>query len=240
MIFGVVLAGGIGSRMNNGIPKQFINLNGKPIIIRTIEKLLYSKYIDNLIIVVHPDFKNYLNGLLKDFNISKSQIRIVDGGNTRLNSIENSINMITNISVSDDDIVVIHDAVRPFLSKSLIKSSIINAEMYGVCVATVPVTDTIYNVANGYINNFPDRSVLYNGQTPDSFKLSIIKKALNLLTDFDKQNITGTVQVCKKLGIKIKSIDGDLFNIKITTPLDLIIAEGIIRNESIDESSCFK
>lgn len=243
MIFGAILAGGTGSRMaNHGIPKQFIELCGKPIIIRTIEKMLSVEAFDYLFIAIHPDYSDYLKDLLNNFGFSNNKkIKIVNGGKERIDSIQNVINGVSELSTSENDVIVMHDAVRPFVSVEILENSIKTASEYGACVAAVPAVDTMYVLdGNSFITGFPDRKTLFNGQAPDSFRLGILIKALNSLTDEERKIITGTVQICSAKGYKIKTIVGDYKNIKITTENDLAVAEGILKKEEENESLCIK
>ncbi len=243
MIFGAILAGGTGSRMaNHGIPKQFIELCGKPIIIRTIEKMLSVESFDYLFIAIHPDYTDYLKDLLSNYGFeNNSKIKIVSGGKERIDSIQNVINGISELSTSDDDVIIMHDAVRPFVSVEILENSIKTASEYGACVATVPAVDTMYVLdENGFISGFPDRKTLFNGQAPDSFKVGVLTNALNSLTEEERKTITGTVQICSAKGYKIKTIAGDYKNIKITTENDLSVAEGILKKEEENESLCIK
>lgn len=241
MIFAAILAGGTGARMNkHNIPKQFIDLCGKPIIIHTIEKILAVKDFDYIFIAIHPEYKEYLQNILKTFNLAdESRIIVINGGKERIDSVQNVINSAYEFNHNDNDIIVIHDAVRPFVSKQILLNSIKTANEYGACVAVTPAIDTMYTLDNsGSIIGFPDRKKMFNGQAPDSFKLGILKKSLESLTTEEKTKITGTVQICSIKGHSIMSIPGDYKNIKITTENDLIIAESILKNEELNESLC--
>ena len=234
MIFGAILAGGIGSRMKkHNIPKQFIEINNKPIIIYTIEKMLSLKAIDKLCIAVHSDYINYLKNLLDKYKLFNDRIIITDGGKERIDSIQNVINAITKISNNDDDIIILHDAVRPFVSEKILLDSISAAQQFGACVAVVPAVDTMYEVSDEFINGFPNRNVLYNGQAPDTFKLRLLSSAIDRLTEEERQKITGTVQICAAKGYKIKTIEGDYKNMKITTENDLLIAKQYIEEGNL-------
>ena len=239
MNFGAILAGGIGTRMGGSIPKQFIELKGKPIILYTIERMLSVDDFDRLYIGIHPDYKDYLRELLSKYCILSEKIVIVDGGKERIDSVENVLNAICKESTKDNDVVVMHDGVRPFVSKEILINSINTAREFGVCVATVPAVDTMYMLdKNGFINGFPDRKTIFNGQAPDSFRVKLLKQAIDSLTEQERATITGTVQICAAKGYPIKTIQGDYKNMKITTTNDLIIAESIIESEKINESLC--
>lgn len=240
MIFGSILAGGTGSRMNNhSIPKQFIELCGKPIIVHTIERMLEVKEFDCLYIAIHPTYEEYLEDILKKYHLNNNtKIIIIHGGKERIDSVQNVVNAVYAVNQNEDDIIVLHDAVRPFISKSILKNSIITASKYGACVAVVPAVDTIYFYNSKELIDFPERAKLCNGQTPDSFKLGILKNSIEKLTIEERSIITGTVQICSSKGYSIKTIMGDYKNIKITTENDLLFAEAILKNEEKNESLC--
>lgn len=243
MIFASLLAGGTGTRMEkHNIPKQFIELQGKPIIVHTIEKILSVETFDYLYIAIHPNYETYLREVLAKFGLDNHQkIVIVHGGKERIDSVQNVIDAVVLRSTSDDDIIVMHDAVRPFVSKEILENSIKTAGEFGACVATVPAVDTMYVLDNnGYISSFPNRQTLFNGQAPDSFKVGIIRDSLNSLTEEERKVITGTVQICAAKGHKIKTIIGDYKNIKITTENDLLLAEKLLKEEEKNESLCVR
>ena len=133
------------------------------------------------------------------------------------------------ISNSPDDIVVICDAVRPFVSKEILQNSIKMSRSHGACVCALPAIDTMLYVENNIITSVPLRKNIFHGQAPDSFQVSILNEALNSLTEDEKKIITGTAQICVLKHIPVYTIPGDIKNIKITTPDDIKIAENILQ-----------
>lgn len=227
--FAVILAGGIGQRMGEFLPKQFIKLSGCPIIILTLRRILSVEEFDKIIIVIHPDWKQYLQNQIEEYQISTEKIIIISGGKERLDSIKNSLKQIMLISNSPDDIVVICDAVRPFVSKEILQNSIKMSRSHGACVCALPAIDTMLYVENNIITSVPLRKNIFHGQAPDSFQVSILNEALNSLTEDEKKIITGTAQICVLKHIPVYTIPGDIKNIKITTPDDIKIAENILQ-----------
>ena len=227
--FAVILAGGIGQRMGESLPKQFIKLSGCPIIILTIRRILSVLEFDKIIIVIHPDWKQYLQNQIEEYQISTEKIIIISGGKERLDSIKNSLKQIMLISNSPDDIVVICDAVRPFVSKEILQNSIKMSRSHGACVCALPAIDTMLYVENNIITSVPLRKNIFHGQAPDSFQVSILNEALNSLTEGEKKIITGTAQICVLKHIPVYTIPGDIKNIKITSPDDIKIAENILQ-----------
>lgn len=232
MNYGVLLAGGTGSRMKSiEIPKQYYEINEIPIIIYTLKTFIKVDCFDFIYIAVHDTFKDLLNSMIKK-HIDKtdiSKIKLVPGGNERIDSIHNVVKAININKINDEDIIVIHDAVRPFVTEKIILDNIKGAKEYGATVTFVPVNDTILLSADGdYVDRIPIRKTLFHGQSPDSFNLKTFIELENNLTDEQKEIITGTSQVCTLNDYPIKMIEGDTINFKITTDADLELAEHII------------
>lgn len=226
--YAVILAGGIGSRMGEiKLPKQFLEIGNKPIIIHTINQFLASNSFNKICIAIHKDWVKYLNELLTNYSISKEQVIVIEGGTDRLGSIENSLDFLKLQQIKEDDIVVIHDAVRPFISQEIINNAITETKKHGATVAIVPVKDTMIYSENEIATDMPDRSKIFHGQAPDSFKFGLIYNSLKSLTKEERKHITGTAQICQVKNIKIHTYLGDEKNIKITTIVDLFLAKAI-------------
>ena len=224
----VILAGGTGKRMGNvKLPKQFLEICGIPVIVLTVKNILSYGLFDKVMIVIHPEWKNYLMELLANYAIDISCISFVDGGQERIQSIENGLDSLKEAGAGDEDIVVIHDAVRPFASKTLFANAIVETQKYGATVAIVPAKDTMIVSENGIAVDMPDRTKLFHGQAPDSFKFKILHDALKSLSPEEMATITGTAQICQKKGITIHTFLGEENNIKITTIEDMFLAKAI-------------
>lgn len=224
----VVLAGGTGKRMGNvKLPKQFLEICGIPVIVLTVRNILASRLFNQMIVVIHPEWKNYLVELLANYNIDNNKIAFVDGGQERIESIENGLDYLKASGAGKDDIVVIHDAVRPFASKALFANAIAETQKHGATVAIVPAKDTMIVSENGIAVDMPDRTKLFHGQAPDSFKFKVLYDALKSLSSEEKDTITGTAQICQKKGIVIHTFLGEENNIKITTIEDMFLAKAI-------------
>lgn len=228
--FAVILAGGVGKRVGADIPKQFIKLSDTPLIILTIRKILSVKSFDKIFIAIHPEWYNFLQEMLNNYQIDDTKIVLVNGGKERLDSIENVLSKITQCHLSSEqDIVVICDAVRPFVSKEILQNSIDKSREYGACVCTIPAADTMLYVKDNVVTAVPPRKNIFHGQAPDSFRVSILNNALRSLTEDEKKLITGTAQICVIKNIPVYTIEGNVKNIKITTPEDIKIAENILK-----------
>lgn len=232
--YAAILAGGIGNRMHSAtIPKQFLQLGDRPIIIWTIQKILGSHAFDYVYIAIHPEWKDYLQELLEKWDICEPNLTIVSGGKERLDSIENVIDAICNShTVETEDKILIHDAVRPFITNQIISDSLEALNRHPAVVAAIPATDTMLWIeSDDRVDSMPDRSKLYNGQAPDSFRLQVLAKSIRELTPRQRRVITGTAQICLLDGIPIHTVPGDPINIKLTSDSDMLIAEGLIRRD---------
>lgn len=224
MVTAIVVAGGRGKRMGKSISKQYIKIKGKEIIALTLEVFNNSRIVDEIILVVPCEDVDYCTTeIVKKYNLEKVK-RIIDGGAERQESVYKGL---LNCN-SKTDIVIIHDGVRPFISDKIIADGVQYATRYGACTTAVPVKDTLKVVdEDGFSVSTPDRNKIRMIQTPQTFKY-------NLILDAHKRAIlegiiaTDDTMLVESLGNKVKIIDGNYFNIKITTVEDLIYAESIL------------
>lgn len=233
MIFGAIVAGGVGNRMNlSGLPKQFLPLGAskKPVIIHTLEKFLMCDKFDYIYLGVHKDWTQYAGELLVKYGINSEKIIITMGGADRNSTIFNIIDDIEKRhGISDGDIIVTHDAVRPFLTLRMINENIEAAKRCGACDTVIPAVDTIVESKDGKeITAVPNRRYLYQGQTPQSFDINKLKKLYLDLSDEEKAKMTDACGVFVARNEPVKLVLGDTFNIKITTVSDYKIAEAIL------------
>jgi 2-C-methyl-D-erythritol 4-phosphate cytidylyltransferase len=235
MIFGGILAGGIGTRMNIvNMPKQFLMLGEKPIIIHTLEKFLLCNRFDIIYIGVHRDWVTYCNELVEKYIDNCEKIKIIEGGKDRNDTIMNIVRDIEqNYGESDEHIIVTHDSVRPFVSLKIIEENIDSAIKYAACDTVIKATDTIVVSDDGkIISNIPDRSKMYQGQTPQSFKVNLLKKLYTELTNEEKEILTDACKICVIRNVPVHLVEGETLNIKITTMSDLTIANAIMKGEN--------
>lgn len=233
MIYAGILAGGIGSRMNiSNMPKQFLNLGDKPIIIHTIEKFLLCSKIDMIYVGVNPDWNSYLHDIIeKKYSYLQKKIIIVNGGKDRNSTILNIIDAINiyNNGISNEDILITHDAVRPFVSIKMIEENIEGCEKYNIVDTVIPSFDTIVISEDGkFISSIPDRKIMYQGQTPQTFKINKFIEYYTNLSDDQKNSLTDACKIFVLNGEKVFLVNGDFSNIKITTVTDLKIAKAMI------------
>lgn len=237
MVFAAVFAGGIGSRMGNSdTPKQYLELGTKPIIIHTIEKFFVNEMIDEILVLCPKAWVAHTRDLVAKHLPDGKKITVIQGGSSRNGTLENAIAYIEENSTTDEDtIIVTHDAVRPFLTHRIIRENVEAAKKYGACDTVIPATDTIVASEDGQmISSIPDRTKMYQGQTPQSFRLKELKRVLASLTEDEKAILT---DACKIFSIKNKDVymvNGEVFNIKITYPYDLKVAQTLLKGKDID------
>lgn len=235
MIYAALLAGGIGKRVErHSVPKQFISIGGTPIILRTVRTFLDNDRFERIFIAIHRDWRTYLAELLQTaFSAAElERIVLVEGGRERLDSFTNVMDtIISSCGTNPEDVLICHDAVRPFVTQQMINDCIDATLEDDFALTVVPTTDTIHTAHDEkFIDGTLDRKGLYNGQNPSGFNIVLLKKAIDSFTEATKASVTGTTQLILKLGYQIRIVKGHTGNIKITTDNDLDVAERIIRS----------
>lgn len=196
-IYGVILAGGKGTRMGNvERPKQFMEVGGKPIIVHTIEKFAIHTEFDKIIILSPKAWISHTNDLIKKYIPMRDKLVVVQGGSTRNETIMNGIRYIEeNFGLDEDTIIVTHDSVRPFVTHRMIEENIQAAMTCGACDTVIPATDTIVESKDHQnISCIPERSTMYLGQTPQSFKAKKLRDIYLNMTEEEKEILTGCLQ----------------------------------------------
>ncbi|MBC2041719.1 2-C-methyl-D-erythritol 4-phosphate cytidylyltransferase [Listeria welshimeri] len=231
MIYAQILAGGKGTRMGNvSMPKQFLPLNGKPIIVHTVEKFILNTRFDKIIISSPKEWMNHAEDNIKKY-ISDDRIVVIEGGEDRNETIMNGIRFVEKTyGLNDDDVIITHDAVRPFLTHRIIEENIEAALETGAVDTVIEALDTIVESSNhDFITDIPVRDHMYQGQTPQSFNMKKVYNYYQNLTTEKKQILTDACKICLLAGDHVKLVKGEIFNIKITTPYDLKVANAIIQ-----------
>lgn len=232
MIFAAILAGGIGSRMGGtDTPKQFLTLGDKPVIVHTIEKFIINSKFDKILVLVPQSFINHTKNLISEFIEDDDKIVVLEGGQTRNDTIMNAISHIgDNFDIDDDAIIVTHDSVRPFVTHRIIEDNIASAAKFGACDTVVPASDTIVESVDGkLIKNIPLRDNFYQGQTPQSFKINKLAKLISSLSEDEINILTDACKIFVLKGEVVHLVDGEITNIKITYPYDLKLANTILK-----------
>lgn len=234
MIFAAILAGGTGIRMGNvDKPKQFLFLGNKPIIIHTIEKFYINPNFDKIIVLCPKQWINYTKDLINKYIIDNKNIIVIEAGNVRNETIMKAINYIeSNFSINSEDIIVTHDSVRPFVTHKIIEDNINAAIKYGACDTIIPASDTIVQSLNGqFVSDIPNRINMYQGQTPQSFKILKLKELYNKLSNNEKSILTDAAKIFIMNDEDVFLVNGEVTNIKITYPYDLKVANSILKEE---------
>lgn len=222
--YAVIVAGGTGSRLGGGLPKQFRELNGKPMVWWSIKAFADVDVNTRIILVVHPDYIDVWNKLVESLPEEDRIPHDVRGGGA--SRTESVINGIAGIPCSDDILIAVHDAARPLVAQSLIERGWETGKKYGACVPVIPVTDSLRKI-NGDENEAIDRKDYVAVQTPQVFRASVLKQA------YDKNpgmTFTDDASATEAAGWKTSLYDGSPENMKVTNPGDLEIATLRLRN----------
>lgn len=214
----VIVAGGTGTRMNNTVPKQFLLLNGKPVLYYTIKTFLQS-YEDMEVILVLPEEHIAAGQEIIDAYFDYNRIKITIGGRTRFHSVQNGLKL-----VEEESIVFVHDAVRCLLSTDLIMRCYEAAVEYGAAIPVIDSKDSV-RMITGDENSALERTNIKLVQTPQTFHSKILLPAFNI--DY-KDKFTDEATVVEAFGLKVHLVQGEENNIKITRPQDMLLAESLL------------
>lgn len=223
-ITAIVLAAGQGRRMHSKVQKQFLLLDGKPVLYYAL-RCFEESDVSRIILVTGESEIGYCREQIVERYGFHKVTDIIAGGAERYDSVEQGLNLIS------DGIVLIHDGARPFLTQKMIRDSIQTAREHGACTVGMPVKDTIKVVnADGFGIDTPDRKLLWQIQTPQTFQVPLIQRAYQCMRQTMPESITDdTMLVERYCDTPVKVIEGDYRNIKITTPEDMILAESLIK-----------
>lgn len=226
-IVAIIPAGGSGLRTGTSTPKQFLKFNGKELIAYTIEVFQSSPLIDEIIVAVNHSYIDFINKLKLKYKLKKISM-VVEGGNERQDSVYNALSVL---HLRKNDLVAIHDAARPLLSKEVLNNAIETAKKKGNAVVSIKARDTLLET-NDNLYKYPDRSNIYYIQTPQIFKYEQLKSAFELAY---KNNFYGTDEsmLMQKAGYKLNLVEGSLINLKVTTADDLLILKKLLKKSSI-------
>lgn len=229
MIYAQLLAGGKGTRMGNvKMPKQFLMLNDKPIIIHTLEKFILESRFDVILVSCPQEWIEHTKSIINRF-INDSRVVVIVGGAERNETLMNGIAYIEeNFGVNDDDVLITHDAVRPFITKRIIDDNIEMVKKHTAVDTVIPAIDTIVKGTEDAITEIPVRELMFQGQTPQSFNIKVLEKCYKALSEDEKVILSDSCKICLLAGEKVKMVRGENFNIKITTPYDLKIANATV------------
>ena len=228
MNIGLIIAGGTGQRMHQEIPKQFINVYGKPVIIYTLEAFQRHPDIDAILVVCIDGWHEILRAYAEQFGITKLKW-VVSGGKNGQDSIRNGIEQLAR-DCSEDDIVLIHDAIRPMLSTEIISDSIAKCKLFGSAITAIPCNEAmLYSEDETASSKSIDRSTLKRTQTPQTFQLKKLVWAHKTALERGITNSIATCTLMVELGEKVYFSAGSEKNIKITTPDDIDIFKALLK-----------
>lgn len=220
----IVVAGGKGLRMGTDLPKQFIPIGGKPILMHTIQNFHDYDQDINIILVLPESHKKYWNQLCKEYNF-KIVHTITTGGEVRFDSVNNGLKLV------EEGLVAVQDGVRPFASQELIKRCFEAAKAHKAIIPVIPSTDSLREIEEDGNSHIIDRSNIRLIQTPQIFDADLLQKAYKTGLPH-RASFTDDASVVEATGIKIHLIEGESTNIKVTTPLDLKIGELLIEGKN--------
>lgn len=214
-IIAVIPSGGTGKRANSDLPKQYLQFNGKELIAYTLNIFQNCELIDEIVVSSQKDFFKLLEEIKEKYSFTKLS-KIVEGGEERQDSV---FNALKSLNASDDDLIVVHDAVRPLLPQNVLIQAIETAKEFGTAVVAVRAKDTLIK-GNDYILSFIDRKEFYYAQTPQIFPYKILFESFRKAEE-DKFLGTDESMLVNRIGAKIKLVEGSSFNFKITNQDDI-------------------
>ena len=232
MNIAIILSGGVGSRMGLDMPKQYVKVNGIPVISYCLKTFMTSKQTDAIVIVVADEWKEYVEQCVSELS-PKQPVLYAPSGETRQYSIYNALKVVQENHYPEDSIVIIHDAARPLVSQELINRCYAGCKTAEGAMPVIPVKDTTYYSNDGKnITQLLDRSKLWSGQAPEAFVFGKYLKIHNEMPRETLLKINGSTEIAFKSGMHVEMIEGDTMNFKITTLEDLANFETIIKSRS--------
>lgn len=222
----IVVAGGSGTRMGASVPKQFLPLNGKPILARTLERLLNALPGAQMVLALPEAEIDRWHEIARGYGLENTHT-VVCGGSTRFESVKNALGII-----KDCDIIAIHDGVRPLVSAALIVRVIATATEHGTAIPVTVPEDSYREITHGDLSKPVDRTVLRAVQTPQAFSSELLRRAYE--TPYDPR-FTDDASVVEHSGHRITLCEGDSTNIKITTPFHMSLASALLNIENGQE-----
>lgn len=233
MVLGAVLAGGSGTRMGGKLPKQFLSVCGKPVLIHTLDSFYRCDAVEKTIVTVPQEWLEYTNSLLKKYFSHCDRFLVICGGNDRTGSLLLAAEKAAELDGSDEAILVTHDAARPMISPQLILQTVQAARECGGATAAIPAVDTIAVSADGRtIDHTPDRATLWQIQTPQTFRLALLRKTAASLTEAERAVLTDACGIFAARGLPVRLVSGSRNNLKLTTPGDLMLAESLLSSDA--------
>ncbi|MBR6222801.1 MAG: 2-C-methyl-D-erythritol 4-phosphate cytidylyltransferase [Lachnospiraceae bacterium] len=237
MNIAIIFAGGSGIRMGAGIPKQFLEINGKPVIIHTLQLFQYHKEIDKIYVAINADYEDYMKELVEEFRITKVQA-VFPGGETAQDSIYEALKR-AEAENPEDSIVLIHDGVRPFISREVISDNIRGVKENGNAITCTSCYETILISEDGKeVKDVPYRKNTFSAQAPQSFYLKDIIAAHDVVRQRPEkyENMVDACTIIRSQGITAHMVEGNRGNIKVTTPEDVYMFRALLQYKENEQA----
>ena len=240
MNIAMIFAGGSGIRMGAGVPKQFLEINGKPILVYTVQMFQYHKMINKIYISTLKDYIPYVEDLVREYRLNKVAA-VIAGGATAQDSIYNCLKKGESEN-DENSIVLLHDGVRPFVAYDVISQNILTAKEKGNAVTCTSCFETILLSGDGKrVEKVPFHKDTYAAQAPQTFILKDIIAAHDAIraTETGYENMVDGCTICKTLGINVNMVEGNRGNIKVTTPEDVYIFRALLQYRENEQAFGF-
>lgn len=222
-VVAIIPAAGEGRRMGGVVKKQFLHLDGIPILAHTLGVFDASPEIDGVVLVAAAQERNILDKeILASYPCDKL-LRVVDGGRERQESVARGLDAVP----QECDLVVVHDGVRPLVDTELLSSVVKTAQQHGAAIAAIPAGDTVKRGQRGLVTETLEREIIWLAQTPQAFHTSLLRQAYEEAYRHQVL-VTDDAALIERLGVKVHLVTGSVENIKVTTPIDLVVAEAIL------------
>lgn len=232
MNYAGILAGGISKRMESAIPKQFLEIGGIPILLRTLNRFLSAPSVEKVVLAMNPQWMDYCRNLLAKHGIATDRLLIVSGGETRFLSMVNIVEACIadrGKNFSENDLLCIHDCARPFVSDKIIAENFAAIGEFDMVTTSVPTIDTVLVSEDGKTcTAVPDRSTIFCDQGPQTFRLGQFRDLQRQLSDEENHVFIEAGIMYRKFGLREGIVPGDRMNFKITTPFDMVLAEALL------------
>ena len=233
MNFAGILAGGVGSRMERSIPKQFLEIAGVPIVVRTLRTFLAVPGIDRVVLAMNPQWSDHCRGLLAKNGIDLDLVDMIAGGKTRFLSMANVVDRCIDIAgeAAEDSLLCIHDCARPFVTRRIVEENFSTVAGYDMVTTSLPTIDTVVIAEDGKTEtSVPVRSTVFCDQGPQTFRLKEFKRLQAALSPEETASLIEAGKMYLAAGKRVGIVPGDRMNFKITTEFDLTLAECLVRD----------
>ena len=234
MIFGGVLAGGIGSRMSQtGLPKQFLTLGGVPILVRTVRRFCEFGKFDKIIITMTETHMEYARELLEKHGIEMEKIELVLGGASRFESLLCLCRAAAALSADEEVLMLTHDCARPFVSLRILADNLAGMVEFDMVTTSVPTVDTVLISEDGRVGTrVPDRHTIFCDQGPQTLRVRHFLRLVESLSEEEHAKYIEAGRLYMEKGFRVGIVAGDRMNFKMTTPLDLVVAEALLQENA--------